>query len=330
MSIRFLNQFSLLKPHKLLNLQAKPSTLLTCRSIHSATLPRLSVRSANCFKFPRNNLRSSFHTKRNYSYYEPPVFKWRTVALAGTTALVSSWLFYNIFPLLFLTKPLEVLNASPHKVLMVLIATNVFVWFKGYMGKVGKIPRLYYLGTGAQFNIQSMFLSAFNHASLAHLAVNMFVLYGFGSDMIQVLGPASFLTLYFSATAWSSFFSVLIRTLAGTSSLSVGASGAVFGVVNSFAQCFPSSRIALYFIPMPITIGPFMTIVFGATTLLALATATNRTPSILSNSIIDHGGHLGGMIYGWVYIRYIAPRMHEQFFVPYMREQERQRLASFE
>src|SRR5699024_8730078 len=96
-----------------------------------------------------------------------------------------------------------------------------------------------------------LFTSGFLHAGLGHLFFNMFTLYFFGRSMEQILGAGNFLGLYLSAMMISSIPSLIkFRNDPGYATL--GASGAVGGVVFAFIFLFPFQSIYLFIIPIGI------------------------------------------------------------------------------
>src|SRR5699024_1247238 len=102
-----------------------------------------------------------------------------------------------------------------------------------------------------------LFTSGFLHAGLGHLIFNMFTLYFFGRIMEQILCPSYFLGLYLSALIISSVPS-LIKFRNDPNYATLGASGAVGGVVFAFIFLFPFQSIYFFIIPIGIP-----AIVFG-------------------------------------------------------------------
>ena len=75
----------------------------------------------------------------------------------------------------------------------------------------------------------------------------------------------------------------------------VGASGAVFGVLLAFGMLFPNTQLMLIFPPIPIK-AKYFVLVYGAIELYLAVTSPG--------SNIAHAAHLGGMIFGYLLIRY--------------------------
>lgn len=129
--------------------------------------------------------------------------------------------------------------------------------------------------------------SMFSHASLGHFAVNMLVLWSFGPVVLGMLGPQSFLQLYFmSGLACHAFNScyeyIRERSRRLVSTPALGASGAILGLTSVFALTNPNATIYLFLvIPVPAL---WCFIGFTAWDILS-----------------GHAGHLGGALYGSAY-----------------------------
>ena len=130
--------------------------------------------------------------------------------------------------------------------------------------------------------------SGFLHANLIHIGFNCFVLWQLGQVLEPVLGRARFLAVYFTAMLTGSFGVLLLSP----DRLTVGASGAVFGLMGAAIAVFRSRGI-----------NPFDTGLGGAVMINLLITFT--LPGI---SIGGHvGGLIGGFIAGWI-ITDLGPR----------------------
>jgi len=152
----------------------------------------------------------------------------------------------------------------------------------------------------------------FMHGSLLHLFSNMFALWMFGLRLENFWGPKRFLFFYFfcglgAAAIHSTVNYFEIQHLAQTADPAylatvqniptVGASGAVFGVLLAFGMIFPNSELMLLFPPIPIKAKYF---VF----LYALFELYAGISSIQGGSNIAHFAHLGGMLFGYILIKY--------------------------
>ncbi len=175
----------------------------------------------------------------------------------------------------------------------------------------------------------------FMHANFWHLFFNMYALFIFGQILENVWGPKRFLIYYLvcglgaaltheSVIAYE--YTKLVSTISpddlqlvlnegsayfgagkvfsdsGMQSLqlllntpTVGASGAVFGILLAFGVLFPNTQLMIIFPPIPIK-AKYFVIIYGAIELFLAFTQPG--------SNIAHAAHLGGMLFGFILIRY--------------------------
>lgn len=130
---------------------------------------------------------------------------------------------------------------------------------------------------------------AFLHANLFHLFVNLFGLRMFGREVEPAVGSARFLRLYFFSVVTASATQLLVTGLLGQSVPTLGASGAVFGVLGAFAILFPQRMLMLLFPPIPMRARVFV-ILYATVELFAGFYGTDAG--------IAHFAHLGGLAGG--------------------------------
>jgi membrane associated rhomboid family serine protease len=94
-------------------------------------------------------------------------------------------------------------------------------------GVIDGVPRLIGVATGEYYR---MITSAFLHGDVIHIAFNMYALYAFGPTLERALGTGRFIAVYLLSALGGSVLSYLITPTA----LSVGASGAVFGLFGAY------------------------------------------------------------------------------------------------
>jgi membrane associated rhomboid family serine protease len=136
----------------------------------------------------------------------------------------------------------------------------------------------------------------FLHGGFAHIFFNMLGLYMFGSDIERLFGSRYFLAYYFACLLSAALCQLLVVSLAGGPAFpTVGASGALYGLLLAFGMYFPRRMVMLIFPPIPMQARVFV-IVFGAAELLfgVMGTADG----------VAHFAHLGGMLGGWLVIQY--------------------------
>lgn len=144
----------------------------------------------------------------------------------------------------------------------------------------------------------------FMHADIGHLFFNMFAVFMFGPPLEATWGAKRFLLFYLV----TGFGSVLLHTLVrgieiywfGESIFaanvpSLGASGAVFGLLVGYGMLFPENRIMLLFPPIPLKAKYFVLIYAGVELFMGLGNF---------NTGVAHYAHLGGALFGFLLILY--------------------------
>ena len=139
---------------------------------------------------------------------------------------------------------------------------------------------------------------SFLHADLGHLLFNALGVWTFGASLEEYWGRKRFLTFWFLCVIGAA---VVQLTLA-SSGLSgqgggptLGASGGVYGLLIAFAMMFPHREMMLLIPPIPMK-ARTLAIVFGVIALLFGLSSTRDG--------VAHFAHLGGMLAGWLVIRY--------------------------
>ena len=136
---------------------------------------------------------------------------------------------------------------------------------------------------------------SFLHAGLMHLAFNMYGLWMFGSELERVWGPRRLAVFYFASVLAAAAAELLVSAVIGNGAPTVGASGGLFGLMIGWAMLFPQRRIMLLIPPIPMSARTFV-IVYGAMELFFGVTGTAAG--------VAHFAHLGGLLGGWLVIRY--------------------------
>ncbi|HUN90841.1 MAG TPA: rhomboid family intramembrane serine protease [Burkholderiaceae bacterium] len=136
---------------------------------------------------------------------------------------------------------------------------------------------------------------AFLHGSPTHLFFNMFALYMFGGPVEAVYGRSRFLTYYFVCVVSAGLCQLLITPLLGVYGPTIGASGGVFGLLLAYALLYPHRTLMLIFPPIPMPAWLFVTL-YGLLELVLGVTGSERG--------VAHFAHLGGMLGGYLLIKY--------------------------
>ncbi|AKJ30569.1 rhomboid family intramembrane serine protease [Caldimonas brevitalea] len=136
---------------------------------------------------------------------------------------------------------------------------------------------------------------AFLHGSVTHLFFNMLGLWMFGSELERLWGERRFLQFYTASVLTAAAVQLVFSLLTGMANPLVGASGGLFGLLLAYGMTFPNRTIMPLFPPIPMKAKVFVA-VYGALELFLGVTGTM--------SGIAHFAHLGGMLGGFLMIRY--------------------------
>lgn len=141
----------------------------------------------------------------------------------------------------------------------------------------------------------------FLHGGFFHLFLNMYALLIFGMPVEQAWGSKRFVFYYFFTGVGAGVVIFVINLIVGSaySVSTIGASGAVFGLLLAFGMLFPEAEILLFFL-IPIK-ARLLVILYGGLELYSLIASGGQSP-------ISHAGHLGGLIFGIIYFLIIRKR----------------------
>lgn len=184
------------------------------------------------------------------------------------------------------------------KLIVLLNVAVWFAWFNSDSSLDGFMGQNFLVSWSAlqDGRLWTLLTAAFSHNMLWHLALNMYVLMGFGSVLEQLLGSWRFLRFYVVAGIFSSFFHAAVSAfLMGEPQMpALGASGAICGVVLVFSLLFPQEKILLFgIIPVPALMGALLLIGLDVWGLVAQSRGGGLP--------IGHGAHIGGAIAGIIY-----------------------------
>lgn len=135
-----------------------------------------------------------------------------------------------------------------------------------------------------------LFTYMFMHASFSHLFFNMIALWMFGMELENSLGSKRFLTFYLLCGLGGGLLHLLAAPLFSVAGPTVGASGAVYGVLLAFGLLFPERLIMIYFF-VPIKAKYFVLLYMVIEFL-----------SVGSLDGIAHFAHIGGAVVGFVFL----------------------------
>lgn len=129
----------------------------------------------------------------------------------------------------------------------------------------------------------------FLHGSFNHIFFNMFAVWMFGLQVEQALGTQRFLLYYTVCVIGAAITQLVVQQLTGSFWPTIGASGAVFGLLLAYGVMWPNNRILLIFLPIPIKAKWFVLIYGGLELVFGI---TNAMPQVA------HFAHLGGLLFG--------------------------------
>ena len=174
----------------------------------------------------------------------------------------------------------------------------------------------------ADFQVWQLLTYMFLHSGFTHILFNMFALWMFGVVIENVWGPKKFLFYYIScgvgagimqeiAQFFSFYFTIsaqdptvgfgelfaighqLSTQLNGWTT--IGASGAVYAILLAFGMMFPNERIFIFPLPIPIKAKWFVMFYVAIDLFSAMSSSGDN---------VAHMAHLGGMLFGYLMIRY--------------------------
>lgn len=152
-------------------------------------------------------------------------------------------------------------------------------------------------GSRNGFDVWQLFTHGFLHANTTHLFFNMFGLWMFGTQLERLWGTRPFLFYYFVCLIGAGLVQLLVTT---SGAPTIGASGAVFGLLLGFGMMYPNRMVFMLFIPIPIK-AKYFVVIYG---LIELFMGVS-----MRNPGIAHFAHLGGMIFGFIIIQYWRGRL---------------------
>lgn len=188
-------------------------------------------------------------------------------------------------------------------VIKALIISNVIIWFLldfllppftlsgiPIFGILAEYLALWPFGTN--FWPWQLVTYMFMHGGFLHLFFNMLMLWMFGMELENAWGSRKFLIFYLLCGVGGGLANILVGPLVGQGGPTVGASGAVFGVLLAFAMLFPDRPIYLYFL-FPIRAKYLIAALIGFELLVGVTGSSEG---------VAHFAHLGGAAVGFVYM----------------------------
>jgi membrane associated rhomboid family serine protease len=182
--------------------------------------------------------------------------------------------------------------------LKALIAINVALFLAGFVA--ADLVRVFGLRPSdvLQGRVWQLLTYMYLHGSLGHILFNMLALWMFGTELERLWGTRAFLRYYHIVGIGAGVSTVVISSLfpfaASTfHTTTIGASGAIYGLLLAYGLLFPNRPILMYFVfPIP---AKYFVMILGA---IALLMSLND-----SGGAVAHLTHLGGLVAGYLMLR---------------------------
>ena len=188
-------------------------------------------------------------------------------------------------------------------IIKMLLVSNVLIWFV-----LDFLLAPFTLGGEPIFLILSQYLALwpvgthfwpwqvvtymFMHGSFWHLFFNMLALWMFGAELEHTWGSKKFLAFYLLCGLGGAFANLVVAPLLGQAAPTVGASGAVFGVLIAFGMLFPDRPIYIYFL-LPVRAKYFVAVYIGLELFYGVTGTSDG---------VAHFAHLGGAAVGFLFL----------------------------
>jgi membrane associated rhomboid family serine protease len=185
-----------------------------------------------------------------------------------------------------------------------LLIANVIVWLIWWLGVqfqnvgvIGVLENLMLFPAGSPwFRVWQPLTYMFMHGSWEHVIFNMFTLWMFGRFIEMDMGSRRFLIYYLVCGVGAGLIQLLVGWLTGTppNVPTVGASGAIYGLLLAFAMLHPNDIIMPLIPPIPMKAKWAVLVFCGIELFLGIR------GSLFSADNVAHFAHLGGALFGFV------------------------------
>lgn len=219
-----------------------------------------------------------------------------------------------------------------------ILFANIFIFIITYIGERNNFDLAKILGffypSSPNFHSWQIITYMFMHGGFEHILFNMFALYTFGNILENIWGTERFVYFYFITGVGAIILQMGVQafevhqitgsfssvdnipdalSLGASQKLyainefpTVGASGAIFGLLLAFGILFPNTELYLFFIPIPIKAKYFV----SGYILLELWQGFKQNPG----DNVAHFAHLGGALFGFLLIKYWDRKNSKRFY----------------
>ncbi|MBN2039761.1 MAG: rhomboid family intramembrane serine protease [Spirochaetes bacterium] len=179
-------------------------------------------------------------------------------------------------------------------------------------GIMDRIFGLHHIGLIYEFKIWQLFTYMFLHGGFLHILFNLLGLWMFGGELEQKWGKKTFLQYYlfsgFGAGIFIAIMNYIVFSKYGFSPVTIGASGAIYGILLAYGLTWPNREVLLYFL-FPVKI-KYLVLGFGIIEFIGTLSS-----AMGAGGTISHIGHLGGIGSGFLFLFF---RKKRQQTVSYM------------
>jgi membrane associated rhomboid family serine protease len=153
----------------------------------------------------------------------------------------------------------------------------------------------------------TLIISMFMHGGIAHIAGNMLYLWIFGDNIENALGHKRYLVFYLLCGVLASLSHVFATKMLGQNLLipSLGASGAISGVLGAYILLFPRRRVTMFFIRYVSQVSAFWAI--GIWIVFQLISGLGMLGGSETGGVA-YAAHIGGFAAGLLLIKLFLPR----------------------
>ena len=199
-----------------------------------------------------------------------------------------------------------------------LLITNIAIFVLTYILQSSRSASLFFDNFALvpaqvvqSFAVWQLVTYMFLHGGIMHILWNMLALWWFGAQLERTWGTPRFLRFYFACGIWAAISVIVFAYIfSGTEVRTIGASGAIYGILVAYAVVFPDQTI-LYGFLIPIK-SKYFVMIMGAIVLLQSYTATVGG----QGSSVAVLAHLGGLVAGYLILR--GKRLKMQIRQPVM------------
>ena len=180
-----------------------------------------------------------------------------------------------------------------------LLISNTGIFVLTYLFGMPYILTLAPVAVVFHFALFQLVTYLFLHGNITHILFNMLALWMFGTPLEHEWGTRRFLKYYFYCGIAAGVCDVTVNALLGVwNTHTIGASGAIFGLLLAFGVLYPNQTVLMSFL-FPIK-AKYMVMIYAGIELLM---------SVGPNTGVSSFAHLGGMAFGYIYLKSRMPRM---------------------